>query len=501
VSALDLLLVLGLLAWVSRHPGVRPWLGWVLRALRTGLALLFSSLTLPLGPEDRSVRRQPWVTWTIVGLCVGVFQAQLLLEPGPEAGRRLSQAWTEAVGYAVERPYLDVPPALEAFAGREIAGGRSAQTAPPERPDRATMAREQNELDEKAERVFALHRQWPERRWAHVPARGSVLTEVRATFVHFGWAHLLGNMLFLLAFAPWLEDVYGRALFACLYLGSGVAGAALGGAAHPTGYVFAAGASGAISGVMGAFLVRFAGRRLRLLAVPTPWLPLVRVDARLPAGVFLLHSFALDVRGAVHGIGNTGWWAHIGGFLFGLALAVLLRVARVEERVIDPRIEARVTLRAHPAVERSFTLRCNGKPDAALRVAEAALGERPEDLGLLREAFDAAVAARALDRAATHATRLVARLGAARGPEDLRETRQLVEDVRGLLGASAPARFCFAAGDSLERQGQTVPALLLYEHLAERPEAAVARRAASRRDRLLAGRGAAHAARPCGAAG
>jgi hypothetical protein len=117
---------------------------------------------------------------------------------------------------------------------------------------------------------------------------------------------------------------------------------------------------------------------------------------------------------------------------------------------------------------------------------EAALALEPENMAVLREAYDAAVAAGALDRAGTHATRLVGRLGAWRDPDRLWETLQFIQEAREALGAALPGRFLFAAGDSLERQGQTAQAVLLYEGLAGHREARLARRAAARLARLEA---------------
>ena len=483
----DVLLVLSLplLAWLGRRAGARPSFRWMLRVFRSGLALVLSSLSLPLGPEDRVVRRLPWVTFTIVGLCVAVFQLQLIVEPGPEWHREYDRAWNEVVTYAVEHPYLRVPPEFAGVVGRELARRRAGTDATAKRPDWVRWGREQAELEERSKRLRALLQQRPELRWGNVPARSTWFTQVRSAFVHGGWMHLVGNMVFLLAFGPYVEDVFGRVLFAILYLGSELFGGLPG---NPGSYTYSYGASGAISGVMGAFLVRFANRRLVLLNVPSLWLPLLRVKVAVPASGFLLYGLAMDVRGAWLGTPGIGWWAHIGGFAFGVTFAGVLRLTRIEERVIAPRIEASLTLREHPAVLRSFALRMGGRAEAAHRTVEAALAREPENVAVLREAYDAAVAAGALDRAGTHATRLVGRLGAWRDPDRLRETLAFILEAREALGAALPGRFLFAAGDSLERQGQTAQAVLLYEGLTGHPEARLARRAAARLARLEAPR-------------
>ena len=471
-----------LLLRLGRSRRARPAFKWLTRAFVTTVALVFQGL-LPLGPEDRVVRRQPWVTYSIVGLCVAMFQLQLITEPSPEWLKEYERARNDAVTYALERPYLTVPPTLSLPGGRQL-DGRSAQKAQ-ERPDGATLALEQAELDRRSETLYGLRRQMPTVRWGNVAASTSWRSQLTSAFVHGGWSHLLGNMVFLLAFGPFLEDVYGRFLFAMLYLCATFASAALGNASHYGTYVCSFGASGAISGVMGAFLVRLGSRRLSLLGIPTLWLPVLRVRVSVPAYVFLLLSFVWDIRGALRGIPGIGWWAHIGGFLFGAFFAGALHLTRIEKRLVNPGIEARLSLHQHPAVEKSFALRTKGRFESALRAVEAALAEQPHNLTILREAYDACVAAGRLERAGTHATRVLGLLATRSAPDDLRETVLFIEEAETTLGSTLPARFYFSAGDCLERQGQDGRALLFYEGLANDLEAPIARRGAVRRARLL----------------
>jgi hypothetical protein len=137
-------------------------------------------------------------------------------------------------------------------------------------------------------------------------------------------------------------------------------------------------------------------------------------------------------------------------------------------------------------VLRSFALRTSGQFERALRAVEGAVVERPRDVSVLREAYDASVAAGRFDRAATHATRLLMVLSRRTGTDDLEEAVGFVREVRTGLGPAAPARFFFAAGECLERQGQRAEALSLYEELLAHPVAPIARRAAARRARLRA---------------
>ena len=152
------------------------------------------------------------------------------------------------------------------------------------------------------------------------------LTLLTCTFLHGGWLHFLGNMLFLWIFGDNVEDRFGRLPFLLFYLGCGVAASAAhlvasGGSLAPT-----IGASGAIAGVMGAYM--FLYPRSRVLAlVPIGFL---LIDVVLPAPFFLGYWFVLQlVQGSIdggHG-GGVAWWAHIGGFVVGGVVAGCLRVS------------------------------------------------------------------------------------------------------------------------------------------------------------------------------
>lgn len=164
-------------------------------------------------------------------------------------------------------------------------------------------------------------------RWALVPReflRGAVqpaatrqmtwLTPVSSMFLHASLLHLAGNMLTLWIFGSVVEDLLGRARFLVFYLACGLAAAAIQVASDPAAYVATVGASGAISGLLGAYAVSYPSARLRL-AVP----PL-----RVPALLFLTLWIAIQVASALQTRGDTAvgiaWWAHVGGFLAGITL-------------------------------------------------------------------------------------------------------------------------------------------------------------------------------------
>ena len=165
-------------------------------------------------------------------------------------------------------------------------------------------------------------------RWALVPReflRGAAqpaatrqltwIAPVSSMFLHGSLLHLAGNMLTLWIFGSAVEDLLGRTRFIVFYLACGLAAAAIQIASNPDAYVATVGASGAISGLLGAYAVCHSSARLRL-AVP----PL-----RLPALLLLTLWIAIQVVSGLQARDDDGvgiaWWAHVGGFVAGASLA------------------------------------------------------------------------------------------------------------------------------------------------------------------------------------
>lgn len=149
------------------------------------------------------------------------------------------------------------------------------------------------------------------------------LTPLTSMFLHGGLLHLTGNLLYLWIFGVAVEGLLGHMRFVLFYLACGLAAAAVHIASDPTSYLPTLGASGAISGLLGAYAVAYPNARLRLL-----W-PRVRV----PAVLFLLCWIALQVASGVQnhqsgGRAAVAWWAHVGGFVAGAILVRSMWVAK-----------------------------------------------------------------------------------------------------------------------------------------------------------------------------
>ena len=146
-------------------------------------------------------------------------------------------------------------------------------------------------------------------------------TILTSMFMHGGWLHLIGNMWFLWVFGNNIEDAMGHGRFVAFYLLCGVAAAALQLAVQPHSVVPMVGASGAISGVLGAYILLYPRVRVHTLIFLGVFATTVTVPAYLMLGYWIL----LQVLGGIPALaglegGGVAYWAHIGGFGAGLLL-------------------------------------------------------------------------------------------------------------------------------------------------------------------------------------
>ena len=160
-----------------------------------------------------------------------------------------------------------------------------------------------------------------------VPDRLQTSDLLTSMFLHGGWMHLIGNMWFLWIFGDNIEDVLGPWKYLLFYLASGVAAAMVHVWLNPYSRVPTVGASGAIAGVMGAYMVKFPHARIFTL-VP---IFIFFTTFELPAAFMLLYWFAIQIFSGIGSIGfsnisrgGVAWFAHVGGFVTGMLLVWML---------------------------------------------------------------------------------------------------------------------------------------------------------------------------------
>lgn len=164
-------------------------------------------------------------------------------------------------------------------------------------------------------------------KYAIVPARFEPVTLVTSLFLHAGWGHIIGNMLFLWAFGRSMEDAMGHGRFLAFYLLSGVAAGLVHVAFNFYSRVPALGASGAIAGVMGAYLIKFPRAYIHTLV----FIIVFVTTTDIPAWFFVIYWFITQLFSGYGAItqtqisdGGTAWFAHIGGFLAGILLVMTM---------------------------------------------------------------------------------------------------------------------------------------------------------------------------------
>jgi len=161
-----------------------------------------------------------------------------------------------------------------------------------------------------------------------VPGQLHYTSLISSMFIHGGFLHILGNMWFLWIFGRGVEDILGHAKYLICYLACGIAAALVHILVNANSMVPTVGASGAIAGVMGAYLIKFP--RARIVTLVPIIIFITTVD--IPAAFLLLYWFAIQFFSGVGSVGysqassgDVAWFAHIGGFLTGMGLILIMR--------------------------------------------------------------------------------------------------------------------------------------------------------------------------------
>ena len=155
---------------------------------------------------------------------------------------------------------------------------------------------------------------------------GDLQSIFTSMFMHAGWAHLLGNMLYLWIFGDNVEDVLGHVRYLLFYIAGGFAASLTHVYLYPSSTIPTVGASGAIAATLGAYLLLFPNRRVVTIIPFGFFLQVARIPAVIVLGFwFLLQLFEGTLALGVKQLGGVAFWAHIGGFVFGMLFGPLLR--------------------------------------------------------------------------------------------------------------------------------------------------------------------------------
>jgi rhomboid family protein len=169
-------------------------------------------------------------------------------------------------------------------------------------------------------------------KWSAIPANIVAghrwITILTAMFMHGSWSHIIGNMVFLWAFGPEIEDAMNPLRYAAFYLLGGLAAMTAQVIATPASTVPNLGASGAIAGVMGAFLVTYPHDQIRSLLWIFIFVRITFIPAALLIGVWFLLQLLNAGAVATVQTGGVAYLAHVGGFIFGVVTGRLFEDSR-----------------------------------------------------------------------------------------------------------------------------------------------------------------------------
>jgi pentatricopeptide repeat protein len=340
---------------------------------------------LPYTHEDLVARR--WPILTIALIVVNLF-ALVLLEAASSAHQEQVVAVGEdAVRYFADRPYLEVCPPL---ARVHVLPRLDPEDRPP--PPRglspAALADEQRELDALCTRFADAMASMPTHRYGYVPAEDNALGLLTYSFLHGGWVHLISNLWFLWLCGCNLEDRWGRAVFLLFYVSAGVVSGLAQKVATPDSTIPVIGASGAIAGAMGAFLVAFAKTRIKFL-----YMLFIRFGTfTAPAYVMLPLWLLSEIVWGLAGDRGVAHWVHVGGFVYGTCFALALRTTGIERR-LDAAVEKSITVAQDPRIVLAGERIDAGAPYEAIRLLEQVAAEKPKSIDALLELLRAAKAA------------------------------------------------------------------------------------------------------------
>lgn len=304
-------------------------------------------LLLPVSHQDNVVRRLPWVSMGILGVCVVLQIHSSAVEPELERQARVLLEERLRLEHELMNEHLarKIPGGahddIEALLRKLEHGDSRALDAAVRSAADVRSRLKAGELTAPGDPRFmryqlieeelkALEAKLPATRFGYRSAEGGLRQMLTSMFAHAGWLHLLGNMWFLYLVGCNLEDRWGRWQFLVFYLVAGCVAAGMFGALHPGSMQSLVGASGAVAGAMGAFLVCFARTRVKIfyayLLFFTPRWGTFAAPTWVVLGLWLLEQVAMTFLEAMAG-SSVAYSAHAAGFAYGALVALVLRAS------------------------------------------------------------------------------------------------------------------------------------------------------------------------------
>ncbi len=347
-------------------------------------------MLIPLRHENMQGRRWPVITFGIIALNVVVFLGThwKIDKQGPELG----QVKIHLVLLAAMHPELKIPEKAQ-----ELVTYFQTKNAPlwkeTQRPNRDVFdawdakirlqedtGALQQEMDSLGDSYAQLNSASILSKYAFIPAHPTLLSLLTANFLHGGWLHIIGNMWFLWLAGAVLEDTWGRLIYPAFYLIAGVLAFQVHAMVNVGSFTPTIGASGAIAGLMGAFLVRFPTTKIEM-----GWLVIYRFYCFKMAAYWLLPLWLLTeiLYGSVSQSSGVAHWAHVGGFAFGALIALAVQKSGLEQ-MAEKGIQEKISWVSHPLLAEASEQMEKGQLDPAAASLQKLLQEKPDSIEAYR---------------------------------------------------------------------------------------------------------------------
>jgi membrane associated rhomboid family serine protease len=351
-------------------------------------------MLIPLRHENMEGRRWPVISIALVVLNFGIFLATRGQIDNENPQR--TEVRAHILLLAASHPELTLPSNVESlvtkFKTNNPGTWNEARSQTRELADawdaRMRLMQDesalQQEMDSLAEQWAALEKSGFLEQYAFVPAHPAAISYVTANFLHAGWLHLIGNMWFLWLAGAILEDTWGRIIYPIFYLAAGAAALIFHALLNPGSTIPTLGASGAVAALMGAFLIRFPKTKIEVALVlglrSLSNLALGKGIRFKAASYWLLPMWLLMeiLSGSLLGqYSRVAHWAHVGGFVFGAAVALGLRYSGLEHQA-NAAIEAKVTWTADAGIVEATEQMEHGKLDEAIATLLGYVATKPD---------------------------------------------------------------------------------------------------------------------------
>jgi membrane associated rhomboid family serine protease len=347
-------------------------------------------MLIPLRHENMQGRRWPVITFGIIALNVIAFLGTHSTIDRQQA--ELGEVKLHLLLLAASHPELKVPEGAQEFINfvqtKEAPLWKEAQN-----PNRSVLDvwdaklhmkgdddGLQEEMDSLGERYSELSSASLMDKYAFVPAHQTLVGLICANFLHGGWLHIIGNMWFLWLAGAVLEDTWGRIIYPAFYMLAGILALQVHAMVFAGSLIPVLGASGAIAGLMGAFLVRFPTTKIEMGYLLLFRFYRFKMAAYWLLPVWLLLEILYGASGQSTGVAH---WAHIGGFAFGALIAVIIRESGLEQ-MAEKGIQDKISWVSHPLLAEASEQMEKGQLDAAAANLKKLLVEKADSIDAYR---------------------------------------------------------------------------------------------------------------------